>query len=253
MPASRARSPRHRPPVRRVPSPEAPLDTEALEGERVTVYEISEEGWAWGQLASDGYVGYLSANALRPVGPAMTHKVVAARTLVFPGPNIKLPPSGGLPLGALLSVTRIVEPFAVTATGACVPLRHLAPIDTVESDHVAVAERFLHAPYLWGGKTSLGLDCSALVQVALNACGQPCPRDSDLQEKALGAPLASPDLANLRRGDLMFWKGHVAIVRDRETLIHANAYHMAVTIEPIATAVERIAANGFPLTSVRRL
>ena len=108
-------------PVRRIPSPEAPLDTEALEGERVTVYEISEEGWAWGQLAGDGYVGYLSANALRPVGPAMTHKVVAARTLVFPGPSIKLPPSGGLPLGALLSVARIVEPFAVTTTGAFVP------------------------------------------------------------------------------------------------------------------------------------
>ena len=179
-------------PVRRIPSPEAPLETEALKGERVTVYEISEEGWAWGQLAGDGYVGYLSANALRPVGPAMTHKVVAARTLVFPGPSIKLPPSGGLPLGALLSVARIVEPFAVTTTGACVPLRHLAPIDAVESDHVAVAELFLHAPYLWGGKNIVGLDCSALVQVALNACGMPCPRDSDLQEKALGAPLASP-------------------------------------------------------------
>ncbi len=113
--------------MRRIPSPDAPLDTEALEGERVTVYEISEEGWAWGQLAGDGYVGYLSANALRPVGPAMTHKVVAARTLVFPGPSIKLPPSGGLPFGARLSVARIVEPFAVTTTGACVPLRHLAP------------------------------------------------------------------------------------------------------------------------------
>jgi len=182
----------------------------------------------------------------------MTHKVVAARTLVFPGPNIKLPPSGGLPLGARLAVARMVAPFAVMATGGCIPMQHLAPIETVESDYVDVAERLLHAPYLWGGKTSLGLDCSALVQVALNACGQSCPRDSDLQEKALGAPLASPDLANLRRGDLMFWKGHVAIVRDRETLIHANAHHMAVTIEPIATAVERIAANGFPLTSVRR-
>jgi hypothetical protein len=219
----------------------------------VTVYEISEEGWAWGQLAGDGYVGYMSANALRPVGPAMTHKVVAARTLVFPGPSIKLPPSGGLPFGARLSVARIVEPFAVTTTGACVPLRHLAPIDAVESDHVAVAELFLHAPYLWGGKTSYGLDCSALVQVALNACGISCPRDSDLQEKSLGAPLASPDLEKLQRGDLMFWKGHVAIVRDPDTLIHANAYHMAVTVEPIATAVERIAASGFPLTSIRRL
>jgi hypothetical protein len=240
-------------PLRRVPSPDAPLDTEALEGERLTVYEITEEGWAWVQLAGDGYVGYLSSNALRAVGPDKTHKVVAARTLVFPGPNIKLPPMGGLPLGATLTVVRVAEPFAVTATGAFVPLRHLAPIGTNESDHVAVAERLLHAPYLWGGKTSLGLDCSALVQLALNACGLPCARDSDLQERELGTPLPSPDLRALRRGDLMFWKGHVAIVRDRETLIHANAHHMAVTIEPIATAVERIQASGFPLTSVRRL
>ncbi len=118
---------------------------------------------------------------------------------------------------------------------------------------VAVAERFLHAPYLWGGKTTLGLDCSALVQLALTACGLDCPRDSDLQERALGTPLPASDLTNLRRGDLMFWKGHVAIVRDRETLIHANAHHMAVTIEPIATTVARIAASGYPLTSVRRL
>lgn len=240
-------------PMRRVPSPDAPLDTEALEGERITIYEITEEGWAWGQLAGDGYVGYLSANALRAVGPAKTHKVTAARTLVFPGPNIKLPPVGGLPLGATLAVARIVEPFAVTDTGAFVPLQHLAPIAVQESDYVAVAERLLHAPYLWGGKTSLGLDCSALVQLALNACGQSCPRDSDLQERALGSALASPDLANLRRGDLVFWKGHVAIVRDRDTLIHANAYYMAVTIEPIAAAVARIQASGFPLTSVRRL
>ena len=240
-------------PVRRVPSPEAPLDTEALEGERVTVYEISEEGWAWGQLASDGYVGYLSANALRPVGPALTHKVAAARTLVFPGPSIKLPPLCGLPLGARLAVARIAAPFAITTTGGCVPLQHLVPVDAIENDYVDVAERFLHAPYLWGGKTALGLDCSALVQVALSACGRSCPRDSDLQEKTLGAALAAPDLTDPHRGDLMFWKGHVAIVRDRGTLIHANAFHMAVTVEPIAAAVERIAASGFQLTSVRRL
>jgi hypothetical protein len=240
-------------PVRRIPSPEAPLDTEALEGERVTVYETTEEGWAWGQLAGDGYVGYLSANALRPVGAAMTHKVAAARTLVFPGPSIKLPPLGSLPFGAMLAVVRIVEPFAVTTTGACVPRQHLVPIDAIEQDPVAVAERFLHAPYLWGGKTSSGLDCSALVQLAMTACGLPCARDSDMQERGLGTPLPAPDLADLRRGDLMFWKGHVAVVRDPETLIHANAFHMAVTIEPIATAFRRIEASGFPLTSVRRL
>jgi cell wall-associated NlpC family hydrolase len=123
----------------------------------------------------------------------------------------------------------------------------------MESDFVAVAERFLGTPYLWGGKTSLGLDCSGLVQVALAACGIAAPRDSDVQEKALGKPLASStDLSKLRRGDLLFWKGHVAIVRDEATLIHANAFHMAVVIEPIEEAIARIRAAGSEVTSLRR-
>ena len=240
-------------PLRRTPSPDSPLDTEALKGERVTVYETTEEGWAWGQLEGDGYVGYLSENALGTPGPAATHKVVALRTLVLPGPDIKLMPIEALPLGATLSVVRMMEPFAITATGGYVPSRHLAPIGLMATDFVAIAEQFLHTPYLWGGKTCFGLDCSGLVQVALNACGVPCPRDSDMQEQTLGTPLAANDFSGLKRGDLMFWKAHVAIVRDPETLIHANAFHMAVAIEPIRTAVERIRAAGSTVTSVRRL
>jgi cell wall-associated NlpC family hydrolase len=130
------------------------------------------------------------------------------------------------------------------------PARHLAPLDRVEPDFVAVAERFLGTPYLWGGKTNNGVDCSGLVQVALAACGMPCPRDSDMQERALGAPVA---LADSRRGDLLFWKGHVAIVRDAATLLHANAFHMMVAVEPIAEALARIEAAGSPVTSVKRL
>jgi cell wall-associated NlpC family hydrolase len=241
-------------PLRRAPSPDAPLDTEALRGERVTVYETTEEGWAWGQLALDGYVGYLPAAALRDPGPAPTHKVAALRTLVFPGPSVKLPPAEALPLGSRLAIARIEQPFAVIASGGYVPLRHLAAIDSAERDFVAVAERFLGTPYLWGGKTSLGLDCSGLVQVALTACGFPCPRDSDMQEAALGMPLApARGLAKLQRGDLLFWKGHVAIVRDHATLVHANVLHMAVAVEPIAEAIGRIRAAGSEVTSVRRL
>lgn len=241
-------------PVRQRPAPDASLDTEALHGERVTVYETTDEGWCWGQLDGDGYVGWLPDNALAAPGPAASHKVTALRTLVFPGPSIKLPPIAALPLGARVAVARMQETFAVTAAGGFLPARHLAPLDTTESDFVAVAERFAGTPYLWGGKTSLGLDCSALVQVALTACGIVCPRDSDMQEAALGSPIAwGGDVSMLRRGDLLFWKGHVAIVRDGATMVHANAFHMAVAVEPIAEAIARIGATGSDVISVKRL
>jgi hypothetical protein len=257
-------------PMRRAPSPEAELDTEALKGERVTIYETTDEGWAWGQLATDGYVGYLPAGALAPPGPAPTHKVVALRTLVFPGPSIKLPPVEAFALGCRLAIARVEAPFAITVSGGYLPERHLAAIDAEESDFVAVAERFLDAPYLWGGKTSLGLDCSGLVQVALTACGFPCPRDSDMQELAFApaekgvesrlgpsqtganALTALDSFYRLQRGDLLFWEGHVGIARDAATLIHANAFHMAVAIEPIAEAIARIGAAGSEVTSIRR-
>ena len=237
-------------PLRKDPSHDAALLTEALCGEQVTIYETDEEGWAWGQLESDKYVGWLPAVALlAPQGKA-THKVAALRTFVFPGPSIKLPPLDALPLGAKIAVAREQESFAVTASGGFVPKQHLAPLASVEPDFVALAERFVGTPYLWGGKSSLGIDCSGLVQVALTACGVPCPRDSDMQEAALGKPAS---LAGLQSGDLIFWKGHVAIARGRNSMIHANAFHMAVAIEPVAEAFARIGAAGSQVTSVRRL
>jgi cell wall-associated NlpC family hydrolase len=239
-------------PLRREPRPDASLETEALKGERVTIYDANGEGWAWGQLAADGYVGWLPDNALVPAGAAPTHKVAALRTLAFPGPSIKLPPLEALPLGARLAIVRFEERMAVTQSDAYVPALHLAPIGKYETDFVAVAERFLGTPYLWGGKTALGLDCSGLVQVALTVCGVACPRDSDMQEAALGTATAA-DLSALRRGNLIFWKGHVAIVRGPDSLLHANAHHMAVAIEPIAEAVARIRAAGSAVTSVRRI
>jgi cell wall-associated NlpC family hydrolase len=189
-----------------------------------------------------------------PAGAASTHKVAALRSLSFPGPSIKLPPVEALPLGARLVVVRIEDRLAVTQSGGYVPASHLLPIDQYESDFVAVAERFVGTPYLWGGKTSLGLDCSGLVQVALAACGMSCPRDSDMQEAALGAPIAAAaDYSNLRRGDLIFWKGHVAMMRDGGNLLHANAFHMAVAVEPVAEAIARIGMAGSAVTSLRRI
>jgi cell wall-associated NlpC family hydrolase len=237
-------------PLRKEPSHQAPLLTEALFGEHVTIYETDEEGWAWGQLAADGYVGWLPAAALLAPGAAPTRKVAALRTLLFPGPSIKLPPTDALPMGAQIAVVREQEDLAVTAAGGFVPKQHLVTLTSAEPDFVAVAERFAGVPYLWGGKSSLGIDCSGLVQVALNASGIACPRDSDMQEKALGKPTS---LAGLQHGDLIFWKGHVAVARGRNSMIHANAFHMAVAVEPVADGLARIAATGSQVTSVRRL
>jgi cell wall-associated NlpC family hydrolase len=241
-------------PVRKAPSNDAELQTEALKGEHVTVYDMKDD-WAWGQLAGDGYVGYLPAGALVPPGPAATHKVAVLRTFMFPGPSIKLPPFEALSFGCQLAITRIEEDFAVTAPGGYVPVVHLAPIASQETDFVDVAERFLGTPYLWGGKSSLGIDCSGLSQLALTACGVACPRDTDMQEKALGHALsAPPDPAQLRRGDIIFWKGHLAIVRDAASVVHANASrNMAVAIEPTADAIARIRIASGDITSVRRL
>jgi cell wall-associated NlpC family hydrolase len=242
-------------PLHAAPAHDAGLDTEALKGERITIYETSDDGWAWGQLAADRYVGFVPANALGPVGAPATHKVTALRTFVFREPSIKRPPLETLSFGCQLAIARTEGEFAITASGGHVPSMHLSPVATMESDFVAVAERFLGVPYLWGGKTSLGLDCSGLVQLALNACGIPCPRDTDMQEKALGSALAPPyEGAQLRRGDLIFWKGHMSIVRDAATLVHANASRdMAVAIEPIASGLERVRAAAGEIVSVRRL
>lgn len=240
-------------PVRREPFSGAMLETEALKGERVTVYDRTEEGWAWGQLMTDGYVGWLPDLALYRPAAEPTHKVTALRTFAFQGPSIKLPPAETLPLGARLAIVREDANFAVTQEGWYVPRQHVAPLVDVEADFVAVAERFVGTPYLWGGRSSLGIDCSGLVQTALAACGIAAPRDSDMQEAALGAPVPLAEQAALKRGDLLFWKGHVAIARDHASIVHANAYHMATAIELTREAIARIAAAGSPLTAIKRL
>ena len=236
-------------PLRKRPDAASAHETEALHGETMQVYE-ARDGWAWVQLERDGYVGYLAANALRePQTP--THRVAALRTHAYPGASIKRPHALALSLGAQLTIAGEHGDFLIDGEGRHFWPRHLAPVDSVEPDFVAVAERFLHAPYLWGGRTSEGIDCSGLTQAALTAAGVAAPRDSDMLEQ-LGEALAQD--AALRRGDLVFWKGHVGIMRDAETLLHANGYHMAVVSEPLAAARERIAASGGgAITSARRL
>jgi cell wall-associated NlpC family hydrolase len=226
-------------PLRRFPDAGAPLETEALHGESVTVYD--EEGeWAWAQLDRDKYVGYLPRAALgTPAAP--THRVAALRTHAYPGARLKIVGHEG--------------DFAVSEDGLYLWPRHLEDAHSREPDTVAVAERFLETPYLWGGRTSEGIDCSGLVQTALTAAGVASPRDSDMMGAALGKPIAIDDKkTQLKRGDLVFWKGHVGIMRDSVTLLHANGWHMMTISEPLIEARERIAASGGgPITSVRRL
>jgi cell wall-associated NlpC family hydrolase len=240
-------------PLRRAPDAEAPLETEALHGEIAVVYEARGD-WAWAQLARDSYVGYLPSAALAaPVEP--THRVAALRTHAYPGASVKRPPRFALSLGALVRVERFEADFAVASDGLYFYARHLAPIGSFEPDFVSVAERFVETPYLWGGRTSEGIDCSGLIQSALSAAGVHAPRDSDMMEAALGVALPIDDaLARLKRGDLIFWKGHVGVMRDAETLLHANGWHMKVVSEPLTEARARIAEKSYgTITSIRRL
>jgi cell wall-associated NlpC family hydrolase len=236
------------------PANDAPIDTQALYGETALLYE-DDEGWGWVQLDRDHYVGYLSMIAVGDVGAAPSHRVKVNRTFVYPAPNIKAPVFDALPLGARVTVVESGESFARLHGGGFVFSAHLAHLSEAESDFVAAAERLLNTPYLWGGKSSLGVDCSGLVQVALDAAGISFPRDTDLQEKAPGEALpVTDDLAGLQRGDLVFWRGHVGIMRDPYNLLHANAHHMQVACEPLAAARRRISAStGAEISSIKRL
>ena len=191
-------------PVRMAPSSDAELMTQALKGERVTIYDRDGEGWAWGQLDRDGYVGWLPDSSLARPQAAPTHKVTAIRTFAFPGPSIKLSPLNTLVMNSLLAVTAESGAFAVTREGWYVPRGHLGDPDRFEKDFVELAERFVGTPYLWGGKSSFGIDCSGLVQIALNAAGTGCPRDSDMQQDGLGRALDPAESKKLQRGDLIF-------------------------------------------------
>ncbi|HEV1998872.1 MAG TPA: NlpC/P60 family protein [Xanthobacteraceae bacterium] len=235
------------------PRPDAPMVSEALYGERVTVYETTGEGWAWGQMEADGYIGWFSANAFGPVGKPATHRVTALRTFVFDTPDIKRAPAAALSFASQIAVSGSQGEFVTTDAGF-IPAPHVAPLAHREPDFVATARRFLGTPYLWGGRSSTGLDCSGLVQLALAAAGRSCPRDSDMQQAALGERIPfSGDLAALRRGDLLFWKGHVGFVSDAGRFLHANAFHLAAAEEPLAEAVARIKKSGLEILEARRV
>jgi cell wall-associated NlpC family hydrolase len=226
-------------PLRLAPEAGAEQLDQVLFGER---FEVLDEagGFAWGQARRDGYVGYVALADLAPPPAAPTHRISALRTYAFERADFKAPASGPFSLGALITDEARDGRFVKAPGAGWIPVDHLAPIGVFESDFVTVAERFLGAAYLWGGRESHGLDCSGLVQQALFACGRACPRDTDHQAQ-MGQ--AIPD-GEARRGDLVFWLGHVGIVLEAGRLLHANVHHMAVVIEPLAEAIARISAAG---------
>lgn len=233
--------------LRAEPSDDAPQDSELLFGETVAVYERAD-GWAWVQADNDRYVGYVHEDVLDDIPQADARVIVPAAPLLS-APDLKSPLNGLMPMGAQFTRGETVGDYIEFGEGGFVYAAHVAVLDFREPDFVAVAERFLNAPYVWGGKTASGIDCSGLIQIALQAAGKECPRDTDMMEKGLGNTVA---LADVRRGDLVFWKGHVGVMLDNARLLHANAFHMMVAAEPLTDAIARIEKIAGPVTSVKR-
>ena len=239
-------------PLRREPRFDSTLDTEALKGETVTLY-AEGEGWAWVQIDRDRYVGYMPSDGLSPKIVAPTHKIAALRSYVYSEPDGKSPTLDLLSLNAFVTARAEEGRFLALEGGGYVVARHTLPVGETADDPVAIAETFVGTPYLWGGRTSIGLDCSGLVQLAAEAAGLSAPRDADMQAAELGEPVSWRDGDELSRGDLVFWDGHVGIMTSGTQLLHANAHHMAVELEPFAAAKERIKQAGYEVIGVRRL
>ncbi|CCV15568.1 NlpC/P60 family protein [Mesorhizobium sp. STM 4661] len=230
--------------IRKAPRPDAGVNTQALFGDDVLVFEDAE-GWAWIQAERDGYVGYVADTVLGARDRTPTHIVSVPRTFLYPGPDLRFPITGQLSMGSAVTVTGTAETrgthYALLPSGEAIISGHLRPVGEAVADYVGVAETFLGTPYLWGGASGFGIDCSGLVQLAMHMAGRQVLRDSDMQAATIGEPLdPGPDFAGLRRGDLMFWKGHVAVMTDAKTMIHANGHTMLVSREGLKDAVARI-------------
>lgn len=230
-------------------APDGKRDRQLIYGDHFSVVEV-RGGWAYGCAQKDGYAGFLRLADLE-AWREPTHFVSTRSSHIYPAPDFKTEAISALSFGSRLDIITAGERFAELAGGGFIPRPHITPVDQLFADPVEVAERFMGVPYLWGGNSSWGLDCSGLVQVALLFCGVDCPGDADMQQTGVGVAIG--DNVKPQRGDLFFWKGHVGIIRDEKTLLHANAYHMAVVKEPLDQAIARIESQGDgPVTGRRR-
>jgi cell wall-associated NlpC family hydrolase len=222
------------------PDMDAGIDTQALSGEAVTIFERTPD-WSWVRLAADGYVGYIVSECITPGSLAVTHRVAAPRTFVYGSPDLKRPVVGALSMGSRVAVVGETvlrgTRYAVQADGTALIASHLVSDDARAGDYLSIAARLLETPYLWGGRSGFGIDCSGLVQLSMMMAGLSAPRDSDMQESALGDII---DGGDRQAGDLVFWKGHVAMLESRDTLLHANGASMSVARENFADALRRI-------------
>lgn len=239
-------------PVQREPRYDAPTDTQALFGEPVHVFQV-KDGWAFVQLVVDNYVGFMPARCLTAQVLDPTHRIAVPQTLLYSRPDIKSNPVQPAYMNSLVSVVSVEGDMAKLKDHRYVWARHLRAIDDHWSDPATVAEAFVNTPYLWGGKTWAGLDCSGLVQTAFQACGFDCPRDTDMMQAGFGTALKQDRSLRLQRNDLVFWKGHIGIMLDGAQLLHANGYHMQTVVEPLAAAIKRIAASYGNVTGVSRV
>lgn len=231
------------------PDPLSEQPDQLLFGEAFDVL-AADGGWAWGQARRDGYVGHVRREALAPWTLEPTHRVAALRAAALTAPDLKAPPAGLFGLNALITVEARQGRFVRAGGAGWLIEAQLSPVGMFETDAASVAERFVGAPYVWGGRDSTGVDCSGLVQQALHACGRSCPRDTDQQLAALGQPI---DGAALRRGDLVFWTGHVAMMLDGTRLIHASGDHGCTAIETLDATLARIGPVRGPPVGLRRL
>ena len=240
----------------RKPEPSSQIDAQLLFGDDITVFE-EKDGYAWVQTSADGYVGYANADAFEEIESEPTHIVDAPRTFVYPRAELRSPIEFALSMGSRVSVcgyeTLRGTNYALLENGLAIIAGHLRVIDDNSADFVAEAEKLIHTPYLWGGDSAFGIDCSGLIKLAFKMCGRSVLRDSDMQEETIGEVFQpGKEWQNLQRGDLVFWKGHVGIMCDQETLLHANGHTMSVAKEPLSEAISRISYLYGEPTTVRR-